>query len=388
MNDPNSKTFCSAPWFQIRNQNDMTKRVCGSIGAQDKDVNSEESEPLQYLNSEQIISLKKDLHNGIKSKHCNRCWKQEEIGKESYRQKLNQFVTNNKEFSQSWLKNYFSNKDNFNSDMILMSDIKIGNTCNHACLMCVPEDSSLIYNKWQNDLENQFVVEKLNEDPGYLQRIKLNGYKNNKYRNYINQVLKNKNLKLLKILGGEPLLDKILLKNLSEIDVAVKSNVELQIITNGSLSLTQCADYLGNFKKITFVVSLEGVGKLQEYARKGSVWGTLSQNIIKSKNYKNIELHICHTVQTTTILGYKDLEKWCEEQNLPITLGFVHDPTYLSLRSLKPNCVDSVLSTTKLNKKLFDKEFDSTQHELFKKYIDWYEKDGKVKLRDIYPELF
>jgi len=366
----------------------MTKRVCGSIDEQSQDSSSEDSEPLQYLNSDQIISLKKDLHNGIKNKHCKRCWKQEEIGKESYRQKLNEFVTSNKEFSQSWLKNYFSNKDNFDSDMLLMSDIKIGNTCNHACLMCIPNDSSLIYNKWQNNLQNEFVAKKLNDDPDYLQRIKQNGYKNDKYRNYLKQVLKNKNLKLLKILGGEPLLDKTLLKNLSEINNAIKSKIELQIITNGSLSLTQCAKYLGNFKKIVFVVSLEGIGKLQEYARKGSVWETLSQNIIESKNYKNIELHICHTFQTTTVLGYRDLEKWCKEQNLPITIGFVYDPSYLSFSSLKPECRNSIMADTKLNKELFDTKFDSAQHELFKRYIDWYEKDGKVKLRDIYPELF
>lgn len=384
---PDTKTFCTAPWFQIRNQNDMTKRVCGSISEQKQDQDTEDVDPIDYLNSDHIIKLKQDLHNGTKNPLCSRCWKQEAVGKQSYRQKLNQFVTGNHEISQSWLKNYFSNKKNYHSDMLLMSDIKIGNTCNHACVMCIPDDSSLIYNKWQNNLQNEFVQEKLKQDPQYLERIKRNGYKSDKYRKYLEQVLQNTNLRLLKILGGEPLLDKTLLENLSQIKDTVKNRIELQIVTNGSLSLTRCADLLGDFKKINFVVSVEGVGKLQEYARKGSIWNTLSNNILEAKNYKNIDLHICHTFQTTTVLGFGDLEKWCEENGLPITIGFVNEPRHLSLASLKPQCRDKLKSNSKLSKNLFDTEYDTQQHELFCRYIDWYEQDSKIKLKDLYPEL-
>ena len=57
MEQPNTKTFCVAPWFQIRNENDLHKKVCCSI---DKSTKSELG-VFEHLNSEANLKLKKDL---------------------------------------------------------------------------------------------------------------------------------------------------------------------------------------------------------------------------------------------------------------------------------------------------------------------------------------
>ena len=58
--------------------------------------------------------------------------------------------------------------------------------------MCVPEDSSLIYNFWQKNKQNEFVQDVLDKDPKYLDRVKKYSYKNKKYHDYINKILDNK----------------------------------------------------------------------------------------------------------------------------------------------------------------------------------------------------
>ena len=171
MKQPNSKTFCVAPWFQIRNENDMHKRVCCAIKSYATE--SENQTPVDFLNSPSNIELKKNLHNGIKTKECIACWKNEDSDIKSLRQRLNSILTKNSPtIANTWLHSYFSQKNDFLSDDVFMADIKIGNTCNFACVMCIPDDSSLIYNEWTKNKNTFFIKEKLAQDPNYLDRVK------------------------------------------------------------------------------------------------------------------------------------------------------------------------------------------------------------------------
>ena len=116
------------------------------------------------------------------------------------------------------------------------------------------------------------------------------------------------------------------------------------------------------------------------------------------------------TLQTTTILGLKELAEWTKQNDLALSLGVCQQPEYLSFSSLP----DSVRATVKksleqadLNiiqtsigdeaswpiSKIIDimerTKFSVESYDKFLKYIEWYE-DGKntAKLRDIFPELF
>ncbi len=66
METPDNRTFCVAPWFQIRNENDGSKRVCCAIASTYPE--SVTQAPLEFLNSSQNIKLKKNLQQGTKPK--------------------------------------------------------------------------------------------------------------------------------------------------------------------------------------------------------------------------------------------------------------------------------------------------------------------------------
>jgi molybdenum cofactor biosynthesis enzyme MoaA len=389
--DPDPGTFCVAPWFQIRNQNDMSKNVCGSrITDTCTDLL-----PLDYLNSAEIQDLKQDLHAGIKNKSCSQCWAQESHGVASLRQKLNGILLNNtNEVKNTWVGAYFKKKTDYTSDFVAMADIKTGNTCNFACVMCSPEDSSKIYTNWAQDTSIDFIQEKLVHDPGYLNAAKSYSLKNTKYLSYINDVLSNADkLQWLKFLGGEPLLDTVLLEKVQSLPAEKKKKISLSFVTNGSVNLKETADYLGEFKNIYFCISLEGTSATQDYARAGSNWNAVEHNILSAVGYKNTQISIVHTLQTVTVLGLDKLLSWGHQHNLEIALGYCSDPSYLSFKSLTPPAraaAKLILNKTNLANIIDDVEFDSREHQKFINYISWYENANKPtnSLKNLYPLLF
>ena len=409
MEQPSPKTFCVAPWFQIRNENDLRKKVCCHIDR----VTKSDLGVFEHLNSEDNIKLKKDLHAGIQNPNCKKCWTNEQNNVKSLRQSLNGSLLNNQStIENSWLTSYFKRKENWTSDRLLMADIHIGNTCNHACIMCIPADSSLIYNHWQKSQDNEFVKEVLDKDPKHLERIKMNGFKNKKYEEYFTHVISNNpNLKVLKIIGGEPLMDKNLLQKLQELDEEQKQRLSIWVVTNGRVNLNDILDKLGNFKGIFFTVSIEGVGQVHEYARYGSNWKQLEQNILSFKQSDTRGITIHHTIQASTLLGLEDLTHWCNQNNLPITLGFVEHPDYLSVSAIPDHIRETVVKKAKANKMLVREEplsdeptltaenmlhtltstsFDPYLYKRFLRYVDWYEgnKTEIPRLKNIFPELY
>ena len=406
-----SKTFCVAPWFQIRNQNDMSKRVCCVIKKSLSDKDSKNLTPLEYLNSPDIINLKTQLTAGEMPASCDACWQDEKNNIKSLRQQLNGVLTVGRPEQNNWLDSYFKNKQDYDSDMILMADVKMGNTCNHACVMCNPQDSSLIYNDWIKRKDSSFVKEYTEKNPSYFDNAKFNGYKNKKYREYIQLIITdNKHLKYLKLLGGEPLLDSELIIALEKLDNRVKKNLKLSLVTNGSVDIVSVLKRIGTFNHIQISVSVEGVGEVHEFARAGSLWSNLEKNILNTIDSKLCDITIHHTFQTATVLGFNDLTSWCKKHSIKLTCGIVRDPDYLSIKSL-PNTLKSkiiewmisnqkyiintdsiennTLSYDNLILKIKDFEYDPVLNKKFFGYIDWYQSNKNIpQLQTIFPELY
>ena len=249
----------------------MSKRVCCVIKKLPVDKDSKNLTALEYLNSKDIVDLKKQLEEDKMPSACDACWQDEKNNIKSLRQQLNGILTAGKTGQRTWLDSYFKNKQDYNSDMILMADVKMGNTCNHACVMCNPQDSSLIYSDWIKRKDSLFVKEYTEKDTNYFDTAKFNGYKNKKYKEYIQSVITdNKHLKYLKLLGGEPFLDNELITALENLDPVIKKKLKLSLVTNGSVDIVSVLKRLGTFDHIQISVSLEGVGEVHEFARAGS----------------------------------------------------------------------------------------------------------------------
>lgn len=403
----NKDTFCVAPWFQIRNHNDMSKRVCCAISENiTKHIPSESMDSMEYLNTQPILDLKRDLANGIKSPHCDDCWIKEKSNIQSLRQSLNHLFALQKDSSNAnWMDLYFKKKEDFHSDIILSADIKVGNTCNYACVMCHPEDSSLIYANWMANLDHPIVKSALAKDPDYLKKSKSFTYKNKMFIEYLDDVLaNNKHIKFLKLVGGEPFLDKLLLDKLRQLPNKVKSRLSLIFTTNGSKDFSDILDSLGDFKYIHCSVSLEGIEEVQEWARYNSKWEQVEQHVLKAVANPRIDMSILYTFQTATVLGFKDLAAWCKNNNVKLGTNIVDEPACLSIKTLPDEIRKKLLEDIVNNRNIIndtetryedlllrvnDKEYDPSLRDDFFAYIDWYETNKNTKkLKNIFPELY
>lgn len=396
-------TFCFAPWFAVRfNQNGSIVPCCQFKPAQKTSNNVEE-----YRQSDYLKYVKDRLTQGERILECRNCWKKEDSGITSLRKTYQDTFIKNDDIEKTWVKSFMKTDD----ELIIHADIKTGNLCNFACAMCNPEDSTQIYSRWFKDKGNEFVQDKLLDNSNYFDDIK-ESFLTNDYNN-LHYALNN-GVTSIKILGGEPFLDNTLLEILERSDRQEK--IRLHFVSNGSIDIVPFMKRT-NFKYISITFSLEGIGDIQDYIRKGSKWEEVSKNIIMfkglcrdhpSKYYASIH----HTVQALSVEHLDKLIQWTNENELPISFNVLYEPDYLSLHVLDIDFLKEVAYNIK------DMEFIKTVNYLqetdipnlykyiincstnvsfkdklylrdrFKRFIKWYEQDSKLKMKVLMPKLY
>ena len=394
----NDSTFCAAPWFQLRNINLGNYRTCCSINQEKSkftgqiDYKWPAHSPADWMNSDYMHYLRQELTNGNQLPECDRCWRREDHQMTSQRQILNDTISYNQgdQLDQTWVKSYFNKKNNYAHDLLLISDIKLTNLCNFACAMCVPHDSTQIYTQWQKTKKHTWVIQQLQNNPNYLDQVKQVYI--DKHNHQLLQYAIQKQVRHIKILGGEPLLDPVALELLGAIDLPQKKRTSLIIITNGSVDLDSTCQQLGDFQTIQFVISLEGIGAVQDYIRKGSSWDFIEKNIdhflMKYSNSKN-NLSIHHTVQALSLYHLHELVSWCNFRNIQLSTEILSTPEYMSVavipEQMRLDCFQNLIDTHPgLVQSIQKIEYQAGQKSQLQDFLAWY--DPSNTWQNIFPE--
>jgi molybdenum cofactor biosynthesis enzyme MoaA len=399
----NSQTFCSAPWFQVRLDWDGHYRPCCEFNENlsnfpgNTKFSSENCSIEQWMGGEYSQYLREQLSNGVELAECQSCWNKEKYGFKSLRNIINDTTTKNHgdNIKSTWVASYLKTLKNYSEYYLISADIKLSNVCNFACIMCSPQDSSRIYDLWYKTQTNQFVQEQIKKDDKLFEKI-IKVYGNDRtYKRF--ESIFNHPIKYLKFLGGEPLLDKNLLKMLNNLDPNKKSKITLHFVTNGSQNLTEFADQLKDFANITFTVSLESVGEMQDYARKGSDWAEIEKNILTAKN-QGIHISISTVIQAVTLPNIDQLLTWVQKNDLSISFLPLTGFEYLDISVLpatirqktinKLNLLSDDLNAKKLIDLIESYLHHQEKYQKFLEYISWYEKDSVTKLQDLEPVFY
>ena len=109
-----------------------------------------------------------------------------------------------------------------------------------------------------------------------------------------------KKLKKLHVGGGEPLIHKRTFWLLNElVNLGVSNNIEVVFYTNLTVLPEKILDIARFFKDMCFSVSLDGLGKVNEYIRYPSKFIEIQDNLdrlnLRSKSVENIHIEF-HTV--------------------------------------------------------------------------------------------
>jgi glutamate-1-semialdehyde 2,1-aminomutase len=151
-------------------------------------------------------------------------------------------------------------------------------------------------------------------------------------------------LRLVHFSGGEPLLHRSFLAIVQKlVDGGHASHIGVYINSNGTVYSKRLSSLLKEFSSVELAVSLDGIGKLQEYIRPPSKWDTVCRNIF-AFNKDGIPVSVRPTVQAYNAFGVLELARWCETNGLPFFLDNVlMAPRFLSFDMLPEPVVDEAL---------------------------------------------
>jgi len=380
------KTACVLPWVHLATHpNGLVSPCCvanyengicfarstnadGVTDILDLSVNSID----EIMNSDSFTEIRRKMKKGEKPIECNGCYKDEENGIESKRQRENKRFTVEKHFLQ---------KEKFPLKFV---ELRLGNVCNIKCLTCNPMSSS----KWIEDVKKLPELQKMDH-------YNYSDYANKWFRRkeWYEQLLEHcESLEEIYINGGEPTLIKehfYFLEKLIELDRA--KNISLLYNINVTLLPEKFLDLLREFKHVKMQLSIDDIGDRNYYIRYPSDWADVLKNVEVIKQ-ENFEISITQTLSTLNICNIGNFFNFFSDTHIEVNM--VYSPNFLHIsnlhENLKPLALDQIYMLSDQftkNKVLYElnrSPLSSVQNGI--NFINMMDKVRNLDIKDFLPE--
>lgn len=277
---------------------------------------------------------RKIMLTGGRPEECSYCWNVED--QSSYYS--DRVVTSSK---LNFIKDYKAIKQSAwdAPSKLRMLEVSFSNVCNLACAYCGPQYSS----KWTGEILSKGPY----TESGNYNAIVVNQYLDKEDNPYIDAFWKYlptvyKDLKTLRITGGEPLLSRHTDKLLEYIIQNPNKNMELVINTNLSVDQKILDEFLNKIKlikacikKIKIATSGESTGYKSEYIRDGLVYHNWLNNCKMLLDTKMISLQIMSAYNVFSISSFtnflKDVYQLKKKyKKVTLSVSYVRSPNFLS----------------------------------------------------------
>ena len=356
--DKHGKNFCVLPFTEIANTAQGNAMLCCYSETVDASAYPEKGFLQGWKDSKGINRARKNMLNDKPTKHCRRCYEYENSGAYNMSKRYVSVQKYEKEYPELIKKI----KNNGYLELKTL-DIKFGNKCNLACIMCDGYSSSLhIKEKEQHKV------------PKHLKQfIPTNAHYQDFTKDQLEELLSvaNKIIKI-KFTGGEPTLlegFREFIDRLSQTDYA--KNISIMMVTNGTTDLIKMVDTMSKFKKYEIHWSTDGMESTYEYIRWPAKWDKVKSNqftfnsYIKSKGYNTIKSVLTSAIQLLNVNQLPDLIKYTDEnyfdEFIPVLVMW---PTPLDLsivpKSIKQTIINNTLPLIK----------DSTKFSFVSEFIE------------------
>ena len=254
-----------------------------------------ESSITQTRNNQTWKEVRQTFLDGKLHNLCSTCTNAEAAGSSSPRQLNNEYLFEHLEIAINDEVEKIIAAD-LTAENIYALDYMPSNLCNYACVMCYPGASSKRY---------AFEVKN-----GQKLKIQVNPVDNDFFALI-------KNVKILGFTGGETIMQPevhILLDRIIEQDLA--KDMIITILTNASDFPDNLVEKFSRFKKVLYTVSIDGIGPVIEYQRRGCKWETVEANALKIHSCKVVHDIVNHVTSAITILNAMDFVDWCHDHNI------------------------------------------------------------------------
>jgi sulfatase maturation enzyme AslB (radical SAM superfamily) len=298
--------FCPAPWTGLYYQINSPS-PCHIIRNTHMNMTPEE-----YVNSDWLKRIKKDMLEGRVPPECANCKNKEDLGLKSTRGAAWHYYNVGEEpnYEDMWFYNKFDENTPTYPRRI---EIRFSNLCNMKCRMCDETSSSeWALEKKKHNLPLHSVNNKngdLDTNSTPLLRIthdKIAGLKNIELLRDLLRVC---------FTGGEPLIIKEYYDYLDFlIDNNLNQKLQIELFTNCSVYNPLFVERLIKFKEVEIVMSIDGVNKTAEYIRHGMPWSTIRKNVLAFNSLPEpITPFVTVAISAYTLLDVSNLAKFLME---------------------------------------------------------------------------
>jgi sulfatase maturation enzyme AslB (radical SAM superfamily) len=302
-----SQTTCILPWIALDRNADTSKpsfAPCCLYESQGPVFHDFK----HYWSSQELSQIRKEMVNGSRPAGCWKCWHDEDGGKKSMRQSVNEsrLQPHEDELAKK-------------SDQLKPLQIKLlaGASCNLACRMCQSHVSSKVHKVWQ--AIGKPLVEPYKYDFQAESIIRHNA----------------DHVRYIDLMGGEPFYNKRVQGLIQWLcDNKHSEHITIYVTTNGMLSDDKLVQNLKKFQEVVIIVSIDAVGNKHEYIRPGADWKKIVTNIDKLQT-NGLNVIVQPVISAINILCLPELIQWCEEKKLHMTqMSLVHNPPELHPKNL------------------------------------------------------
>ena len=342
------KHFCMAPFVHIQRNSFGEFNPCCMFSDR---IYSDYISIYEAFNSGENNNLRQRMLNDEKIEGCNKCYRDESLGKHSYRQRFNE------RYKQEYIDN----------PKIKELELALSNKCNYKCVDCNTKFSSSWY-----------------EDDLLLERTHYT-FKGRDVKNTIHEEdFKIMDLNEIKILGGEPFLDKRYIDVFKKIDA---ENIKLFLVTNNSVFPNkEWIEQLKRFKHINFNISIDGVHEVAEFVRYGTKFIKFEKNYKKwlDLNFHNIDIIPHFVFHSLNVLNFDQTIDWLidvydsdiETILNYISYDFLSMPEMLNCSFLTDECKNMIVDNSvyfknELENFLESNSYNSTYIDELKKFVSF-----------------
>jgi molybdenum cofactor biosynthesis enzyme MoaA len=343
---PNSKTFCSSPWFHMRILQTGKLQYCRW---QEDEKNSFHSSLTQEdflpFFQKEMSNVRLKMLQGETVDACNQCHNMEQHNKVSGRERqLLKVGIQKQNFAKTFRSSTFYDKfiesANHNGDTDLWPQdwqIDLGNYCNSNCVFCSPEYSS----KLAVEFKKLGFIEKLptrnwSDDSEAVDR-------------FVNLLSKSKKIAYLHFLGGETVITPGFKKILTKlIEKGLHKTTSIGFTTNLTVWDQEVVDLLSQYKEVNLGMSVECFHPINNYlrwpSRIDSVKSTMDKWIKIGKDHKwLIQFRITPTV--FSIAHLITIYDFAYTHNIGVeSCNFLQHPEFMRM-SILPMDVREQIST-------------------------------------------
>jgi sulfatase maturation enzyme AslB (radical SAM superfamily) len=269
---------------------------------------------MDAFNSAAMKQTRLEMLAGEEPAACRHCFAREASGAASHRQAMNAEFAQRVDMASLLAA---TTEDGELNKFPLYLDLRFGNTCNLACIMCSYPISSKL-GQGSRPVWATAQIDPFRDDDEFWKELAANAHR----------------IRNVYFAGGEPFMQA---GHYRALDLLTESGAAPQMELHYNSNLTMLPkngfDQLKRFKSVVIAASCDGTGEVFEKIRVGGQWATFSSNLRTAKEHVEVWLDV--SLQRENIGNIRELVDFARSEGVRARFeNYVDYPRELSARSI------------------------------------------------------